>query len=153
MLQAATQVGLYLSSDNGDTWTRERSGRHTIVTQDWRGPRYISDGFVVSRHDRGWEQGVPLMTAQPGATLRIVAVNPADSSLWVSGNFGLDASFDGGRTWFSRREGLPTTGGLVPRAVSPDAVAFDATGTTVYLGLDDGLYAGDAPRDWLATTD
>jgi hypothetical protein len=142
VLQAATGLGLYLSFDNGTTWTRERAGRHTIVTQDWRGPRYLSDGFVVSRHDRGWEQGLPLMTAQPGATLKVVAVSPADGSLWVSGNFGLDASFDGGRTWVSRREGLPTIGGAFPRAASPDAVAFDGSGDVVYLGLDDGLYVG-----------
>ena len=42
VLQAATGLGLYLSSDNGATWTRERAGRHTIVTQDWRGPRPTS---------------------------------------------------------------------------------------------------------------
>jgi hypothetical protein len=140
VLHAATGLGLYLSFDNGATWTQERAGRHTIVTRDWRGPRYISDGFVVSRHDRGWEEGVRLLTALPGATFKVVAVNPADGSLWVSGNYGLDASFDGGRTWISRRAGLPTS--QDGRALSPDAVAFDSRGETAYLGLDDGLYAG-----------
>jgi hypothetical protein len=142
VLHAATGLGLYLSFDNGVTWTQERRGRHTIVTQDWRGPRYISDGFLVSRHDRGWERGVPLLTALPGATLKVVAVNPADASIWVSGNYGVDSSFDGGRTWISRREGLPTSQNLTGRPLSPDAIAFDATGEAVYLGLDVGLYVG-----------
>lgn len=146
ILHAATLAGLYLSSDNGETWTQERAGRHTIVSINPRNPRerYISDGFVVSRHERGASQGTLLLTALPGANISVVAVNPLDDSLWVSGNFGLDASFDGGRTWVSRRAGLPNSTVPAGRSLSPGTIAFDPRRPeVVYLGFSTGLYASE----------
>lgn len=133
MLHAATRSGLYLSIDNGATWTQERAGPHTIVAINPRDPRerYISDGLVVSRHDRGQAEGTLLLRAQFPGSIRVIAVNPLDNSIWVSGNFGVDVSYDGGRTWMSRRSGLPddrATG----RVVSPDVMSSIRNGPSAF---------------------
>ena len=86
---------------------------------------------------------MPLLTALPGATLKVVAVNPLDASIWVGAGFpaSIPASTADG-PWTSRREGLPASQNLAGRPLSPDAIAFDSKGEAVYLGLDVGLYVG-----------
>lgn len=153
-----------VSEDNGDTW-RVESPRApagvepitaSIVAVDPRGPRYMTSRYIVWRYLPGAQTATEILRAQPGAVLNVLAVNPLDGSAWVSGNHGLEATWDGGTTWLSRREGLP--GGVdisgTFRHSSPEALAFDPFRPEIaYAGMRDGLYAStDAGASWRNVT-
>jgi hypothetical protein len=140
--------GAWTSVDGGESWTQ------TIALPFGVGPldrvvfsradasiQYLAAGGNLYRYDSARSTIELILRSVPGAYLRTLADNPHDGSLWVSGNFGLEVSTDGGGTWSRRDAGLPQFPGPPARTQSPATIAFHPLSPqTIFVGGQFGLY-------------
>jgi photosystem II stability/assembly factor-like uncharacterized protein len=145
LFAGSTPEGLFVSTDNGATWTSSSSGlRNTFIkTMSIQGTTiYAADGRAVfSSTDRGgsWVRagsGLPtqykdyLLASSP---IRVFAARTDSPCVYGSTN--------SGATWSAANSGLPATGSVVAFA-GKDTVLFLSVVTsgvhTIYRSLDGG---------------
>ncbi len=151
-LIAATGAGLYRSTDGAGHWLPAGLASHAIYTLAIHGVGQLvllagGAGGIYRSYDAGqhWSLAynagaaavVSLAWPSIRPTMIVAGLNPGPQLVVMSE--------DGGATWHTRDEGLPTSGaGMMSIAVAPGANSVFA-GT---MGL--GAYAADATGPWQA---
>jgi hypothetical protein len=159
------QTGIFLSQDDGATWTSLNSGLPTTNVGRiglalfpsvgstpailYAGIANFSDGSILGvwkSTDGGTTWGPPLTLPGDYCTPQcwfdnVVAVSPTNSNVvFVAGKVPVYQSLDGGSTWTD----MSTTGSISVHS-DTHALTFSADGSLLYIGDDGGVWVGTTP--------
>ena len=146
-------IGLYLSSNSGDSW-------RMIKIAKYKGNRIYAAAFAPSKaniiyaggHTGGYSQGVIYQTANSGASwtrlswaspyIISIAVDPEDPNIVYAGTLGQGTyrSADGGQTWVKCTAGAYGSGAfsiIINKGNSNEVILGGRGG--VFLSVDRGL--------------
>ncbi|GJM35855.1 MAG: hypothetical protein DHS20C18_48560 [Saprospiraceae bacterium] len=144
-LFAGASDGVYLSTDNGNSWMAMNSGLTTsfVTWLEVSGTSLYAGTpiglFVSTNNGSSWDllkNGATDLVYTNSSTATIL-VNGTE--IFAGGNDGICVSSDGGVTWVDKNNGLPY----------PDLFSLATNGELVYAGTEKGLYAtSDNGNSW-----
>lgn len=155
---AATNHGLYVSGDTGDTWSPRGVGFPADDAMEALSfgstPQTLVAGFqqhgAYVSHDAGktWQ---PSSTGLPSAQVYTLFYDSAAHTLYAGlVGQGIYASTDDATTWMARATGLPAGDDVFMLAEMPDH-GLTGNGPTLYAATAKGLYAStDGGQQWNA---
>lgn len=151
-IYAATNGGVFSSSDGGTTWAAASVGlsdpnvRRVVPHPSRAGVVYAatnSGGIYLSTDGGGTWRGIGL----PGATPNGLALDPVNSGVaYVTQRVAVQKTVDDGENWIARNSGLPTTGVTFgPIVISP------ADPQRLFLATTKGVFRStDGASSWAA---
>jgi photosystem II stability/assembly factor-like uncharacterized protein len=136
--RTSTAVGIYKSTDGGQTWTAANNGLSTmevdaiVVSPTMSGLLYAGTEKGVFRSSNGGDNWVPTELTE---SVRSLVIDPTDSdSVFAGTEVGLFWSSDGGTSW-QRIDSVP------PKPVT--SLAMDPQGRVLYAAVNDvGIFKG-----------
>lgn len=146
MVYAGTNDGLYRSTDNGASWTRNADGvPHVPVTALGARGGVVFAGTATGRLYRSGDDGGTWDTLEISfstATVATILLTRSGAVLVGTWGYGLHRSLDGGRTWSKVGPAVD----VLALAESPDGIivagaAYGAEGT-LFRSTDDGVTWG-----------
>ena len=155
-IYAATSTGLYVTTNNGDTWSRRGSGFPSNDTMDALAvipsPFTLVAGstqhgvFTSSDAGRTWRAASAGLPAHADLNTIYYAPN-AKALLAAVDGAGIFVSTDGGATWHASNTGLPAS---VYAVLEVPAHGLNPTGPTLYAASSTGVYASvDTGAHWM----
>lgn len=161
-IYAASWGSIYLSYDNGDSFSRVSSGLPSTSSRAALGvtpanPNYVyinfADGTGVYRStDSGLNFSLRSqinMTGNQGWYNLAIAVSPTNAEEVHGGGIDCYKSIDGGATWNSTSYWVKTSAGP-GNYTHADIHALDFVGSTLYCGSDGGVFKStNNAEDWV----
>jgi len=141
---AATQAGLWSSSDSGRTWEPWPRGPGVAPASDLaEGPDealYLANAGGVYRSDNGGGLWTPAGSGLPPVAALAVAVAPSDPLVLYAGTDGrgLYRSRDRGLSWTATALAVPSVPGILIDPIDPDHLWVRAVYQRIYESRDGG---------------
>lgn len=142
---------IYISSDNGDTWTRKEFGFSDITSLaiDSEGRIFASGYYETKRslnHGESWENLslIPHASGEPG-----FIVDSSDNVYFKTLQGGIYFSGDHGDGWTQIGEGIIAAGELTSLAANSKGCLFAIAGRRLYKSCDRGVtWTGPEDGPW-----
>ncbi len=140
-LFVGTRNGVYLSTDNGDTWTLSNNGipldnpRVNMVTMNAAGDMYAQSMSGIYRSSDTGKTWTPISSTLPAGSIYSLAITPTGSLFIVIDTLGIFRSIDNGSTWMHVGTGI-TTKNLWTLSSIPSTIAMN----NLLVGTDIGIF-------------
>lgn len=155
-LYAATDAGLFVSTDAAQPWTavEKAAAAYTALAFNFREPHTIYAGTaflgVLRSSDDGntWSSvntGLP-----PGITINALTFDTENQQLWAATSSGVYRSDNRGLSWQAFNTGLPTS--IAVYSVQPDTIVPGGTKGLIFAGTNHGFFfSQDAGAHWTSS--
>jgi ligand-binding sensor domain-containing protein len=162
-LFAATDAGLYVSTDAARSWTavgKPGTGlppnSFTALAFDLNSPRAIYVGtaahgvFMSTNGGDTWSSISNGLSS--GLTINALTFDATNQQLWAATSLGVYRSNERGTTWQAYNNGLPVH--VVVYSIQPDTIVIGGTKGLIFAGTSHGFfYSQDAGADWKASSE
>ncbi|MBK7215038.1 MAG: T9SS type A sorting domain-containing protein [Bacteroidales bacterium] len=128
--------GIYVSDDNGDTWSNASNGLTKLQVSSLT---HSGDTVFAAMQDVGVfcsiDHGQNWTTRNTGLTeLSVLELEFNGGTLWAGTNYGIYKSVNNGLKWYKSSNGIPAD-------IGSDGFAF--SGNRIYAATNDGVYYSD----------
>ena len=148
-LFVASQIGVYYSSDNGDSWLLLKNGLTDIMVESVAAlGSYLFAGTISAGVFRSADSGANWAAVNNGLTgVRIFKFVEKNGVLFALTDGGLCRTADSGNTWTLIGNGIDQTGPTA--AVFKDTIFFGANNSGIYRSFDYGVSWAKMSTSWL----